>query len=75
MVNALFDMDIGYNWIYPYFGLGAGIMDSQLYGMHAYGTQNNLRLTAAGWSTNFAYQGIFGLGFPASGCARPYADG
>lgn len=24
MVNALFDMDIGYNWIYPYFGMGAG---------------------------------------------------
>jgi OmpA-OmpF porin, OOP family len=64
MVNALFDMDIGYNWIYPYFGLGAGAMVSQLDNFHAYGTQNNLRLAVSGDSTNFAYQGIFGLGFP-----------
>ena len=64
MVNALFDMDIGYNWIYPYFGLGAGAMVSELDNFHAYGTQNNLRLGVSGNSTNFAYQGIFGLGFP-----------
>ncbi len=64
MVNALFDMDIGYNWIYPYFGMGAGVMATQMDGLHAYGTQNNLRLGVSGWSTNFAYQGIFGLGFP-----------
>ncbi len=64
MVNALFDMDIGYNWIYPYFGLGAGIADTNLVNLHSYGTQNAFRLNANGWSTNFAYQGIFGLGFP-----------
>ncbi len=64
MVNALFDMDIGYNWIYPYFGLGAGIADTNLDGVHSYGLNSNFRLNAHGWSDNFAYQGIFGLAFP-----------
>ncbi len=64
MVNALFDMDIGLNWLYPYFGLGGGIADNELYNVHSYGTANNLALVARGWSPNFAYQGIFGLSFP-----------
>ncbi len=64
MANALFDMDIGYNWIYPYFGLGAGFMVSDMDGVHSYGTQNSFRLGVSGTSTNFAYQGIFGLSFP-----------
>ena len=64
MVNALFDMDIGLNWLYPYFGLGAGLADTQLNGVHSYGVGNNLLLSPRGWSTNFAYQGIFGLSFP-----------
>ena len=64
MVNALFDMDIGLNWLYPYFGLGGGIADTYLDGVHSYGTANNFRFGANGWSTNFAYQGIFGLSWP-----------
>ncbi|WP_068168188.1 OmpA family protein [Neokomagataea thailandica] len=63
MVNALFDMDIGKSWVYPYFGAGVG-----------YGWQNmNTNISTPGgtfsqWvngtSGNFAYQGIFGLSFP-----------
>ncbi len=64
MVNALFDMDIGYNWIYPYFGLGAGAMVTTLDGVHSNGTNNGFRFATSGSSTNFAYQGIFGLSFP-----------
>ena len=66
MVNALFDMDIGYNWIYPYFGLGGGIADTHFDDLHAYGIGGTppIRLSSNGWSTNFAYQGIFGLSFP-----------
>ncbi len=64
MVNALFDMDIGQNWLYPYFGLGAGIADNELYNVHSYGVPSGIRLATHGWSTNFAYQGIFGLSFP-----------
>jgi OOP family OmpA-OmpF porin len=64
MANALFDMDIGYNWIYPYIGLGAGIEDSHLDGFRYTGTTTALRERVAGYSVNFAYQGIFGLSFP-----------
>jgi outer membrane protein OmpA-like peptidoglycan-associated protein len=64
MVNALFDMDIGYNWLYPYFGLGAGIADTKLDGLHSYGVPGGVNFASSGWSTNFAYQGIFGLSFP-----------
>lgn len=64
MVNALFDMDIGLNWLYPYIGMGAGIADTELYRVRATGVNNNFALSAGGWSTNFAYQGIFGLSFP-----------
>ena len=75
MVNALFDMDIGYNWVYPYFGLGAGVADTQFNNFKAYGITGGLtniatgaplpiRLGVSGSSANFAYQGIFGLSFP-----------
>ncbi len=64
MVNALFDLDIGLNWLYPYFGLGAGFADTQLNAIHSYGVPGPIRLAANGWSGNFAYQGIFGLSFP-----------
>ena len=65
MVNALFDMDIGRNWIYPYFGLGAGFADTYLDDFHAFknGTAG-YRQYSNSWSVNFAYQGIFGLSFP-----------
>lgn len=65
MVNALFDMDIGYNWIYPYFGLGAGAAVSRFDNLHVYSAgQTPVRVSANSNSTNFAYQGIFGLSFP-----------
>ena len=76
MANALFDMDIGLNWLYPYIGAGAGIADTYFDNLHSYGTAGGLsnvvaggplvpfRLRSNGYSTNFAYQGIFGLSFP-----------
>jgi OOP family OmpA-OmpF porin len=64
MANVLFDMDIGFNWLYPYFGLGAGFADSHLNGVHSYGVPGGIALSTNGWSDNFAYQGIFGLSFP-----------
>ena len=45
--------------------MGAGIADTNLVAGHSYGVGGNpLRLSTTGWSTNFAYQGIFGLSFP-----------
>ena len=66
MVNALFDMDIGYNWLYPYFGLGGGVAEMRLDNLNVYGISGTppIRVTANSTSTNFAYQGIFGLSFP-----------
>ena len=63
MANALFDMDIGANWVYPYFGAGVG------YGWQAMNASvrapnNYLNQTIGGTTGNFAYQGIFGLAFP-----------
>ncbi|GBQ83819.1 outer membrane protein [Gluconacetobacter johannae DSM 13595] len=61
MANALFDLDIGKSWLYPYFGAGIG------YAWQAM----NAGVTAPGFSQqiggtfgNFAYQGMFGLAFP-----------
>lgn len=66
MANALFDMDIGQNWIYPYFGAGIGYGRQHMnadfvardyhYGEHIGGT-----------SGNFAYQAMFGLSLPVPG--------
>lgn len=69
MANALFDMDIGANWVYPYFGAGVG------YGWQAMNASvrapnNYLNQTIGGTTGNFAYQGIFGLSFPV-----PFAVG
>lgn len=65
MANALFDLDIGKSWLFPYFGAGIGYgwqnmnalitgnYQGQAYSQHVGGTYGN-----------FAYQGIFGLAFP-----------
>ncbi|MCQ9156246.1 OmpA family protein [Acidomonas methanolica] len=63
MANALFDLDIGKSWIYPYFGAGVG------YGWQAMNTyvrapNNYFSQHVTGTAGNFAYQGIFGLSFP-----------
>lgn len=63
MANALFDMDIGKSWLYPYFGAGIG------YGWTAMNTSitapgNTLAQQVGGTFGGFTYQGIFGLAFP-----------
>jgi outer membrane protein OmpA-like peptidoglycan-associated protein len=67
MANALFDMDIGVPWIFPYIGGGAGYAWSKANGL-------TLTLPAAATGTtydatsgNFAYQAIAGLSFPMPG--------
>ena len=61
MANALFDLDIGKSWLYPYFGFGVGYGWSHLqehYASPIYAER------LGGTAGNFAYQGIFGLSFP-----------
>jgi len=68
MVNALFDMDIGIPWLYPYVGGGAG---------YAWTNMRNLTINTPaappfpaatahnnGTKGGFAYQAIAGLSFP-----------
>lgn len=65
MANALFDMDIGQNWIYPYFGAGIGY-GSQFTNTAIQGTgaDKGYRQRTRDSAGGFAYQGIFGLSLP-----------
>jgi outer membrane protein OmpA-like peptidoglycan-associated protein len=67
MANALFDMDVGLPWLYPYIGGGVG---------YAWTNLNNVTYGAApppfagstnGTQGNFAFQAIGGLAFPIPG--------
>ena len=54
MVNALFDLDIGSPYVFPYIGAGAGVMNvDRLYDIHT--------------SNLFSYQAIAGLSLPIPG--------
>ena len=66
MANALFDMDIGLNWIYPYFGAGVGYGWTRWDHVQAVATNANFAQSADGTASNFAYQGIFGVAFPVA---------
>jgi OmpA-OmpF porin, OOP family len=65
MANAIFDLDIGFPWLYPYLGVGAGAAWTDL--NHAYVAGTNfpflLRQNGTGAAT-IAYQLIAGLSFP-----------
>lgn len=66
MVNALFDMDIGVPWLYPYAGGGLGV---------GWPNAHNVSVTAGGLTTTananaggrFAMQAIAGLSWPMPG--------
>jgi outer membrane protein OmpA-like peptidoglycan-associated protein len=64
MVNALFDMDIGLPWLYPYLGLGAGYGWTNLNKVYAAGTNFPFSLRTNDTAGNFAWQVIAGLSFP-----------
>ena len=65
MVNALFDLDIGSPYVFPYLGGGLGYQWVDLRSrrtLSAPGGATTERLD--GTDASFAYQGIFGLSFP-----------
>jgi outer membrane protein OmpA-like peptidoglycan-associated protein len=65
MANALFDMDIGVPWLYPYVGAGAGYAWSHLNNFTMIPTALPLGgVTSSGTQGSFAFQGIAGLAFP-----------
>ena len=63
MVNALFDMDIGKSWLYPYFGVGAGYSWTNL-DTHYAGVGFPYAQSTTGTFGNIAYQAMFGLSVP-----------
>ncbi len=66
MVNAMFDMDVGSPYVYPYFGAGAGYSFARWDHIQVAGSNTAFDFRADGTSGNFAYQGIFGLSFPVA---------
>jgi outer membrane protein OmpA-like peptidoglycan-associated protein len=66
MVNAMFDMDVGADWIYPYFGAGVGYSFARWDHIQTIATSVPYAFTADGTHGDPAYQGIFGLSFPIS---------
>ncbi|MEN3167697.1 OmpA family protein [Gluconobacter sp. OJB] len=63
MANALFDMDIGKSWVFPYFGAGIGY-GWQAMNAYVHAPNGAFDQHVGGTAGNFAYQGIFGLSFP-----------
>lgn len=64
MANALFDMDIGKSWMFPYFGAGIGYGWSALHGHVTAANPQQFQQRIGGTFGNFAYQAMFGLSFP-----------
>ena len=66
MANALFDLDVGKPWLFPYFGAGIGYgwtsTNASLVGQDASGHSTTQHI--GGTYGNVTYQGIFGLSFP-----------
>ena len=66
MINAMFDMDIGSPYVYPYVGIGGGYTWTRWDHIQTIGANTPYAFTADGTNGGFAYQGIFGLSFPVS---------
>ncbi|HTR16791.1 MAG TPA: OmpA family protein [Acetobacteraceae bacterium] len=64
MANALFDMDIGLNWLYPYFGGGVGYSWTNWSHIQANSVEPPFNERVGGTYGTFAYQAMFGLSFP-----------
>jgi OOP family OmpA-OmpF porin len=65
MGNALFDMDVGMPWLYPYVGVGAGYQWTKLADMSVIQTAGGpLRFATNDQSGAFAWQAILGASLP-----------
>jgi OmpA-OmpF porin, OOP family len=64
MANALYDMDIGMPWVFPYLGLGAGYQWTTLNPLTITQVAGPFSSTTSGTEGNFAWQAIVGASFP-----------
>jgi OOP family OmpA-OmpF porin len=64
MTNALFDLDVGSPYVYPYLGLGVGYQSTHLSSFNLTRTDRSYALSASGDIGGFAAQAIAGVSFP-----------
>jgi opacity protein-like surface antigen len=64
MANALFDLDVGVPWLYPYLGGGVGYAWTHLGNVVLSGPTLPSSATANSTKASFAFQAIGGLSFP-----------
>jgi OOP family OmpA-OmpF porin len=64
MANALYDMDIGIPYVFPYVGLGAGYQWTKLNGVGATQVGGPFSYSTNSQSGAFAWQAILGASFP-----------
>jgi OmpA-OmpF porin, OOP family len=64
MANALFDMDIGTPWLYPYIGAGAGYQWTKLSDLTTVQAGGPFRYSTSDHSGAFAWQAIVGASLP-----------
>jgi len=64
MANALYDLDVGFPWIYPYFGAGAGYQWTKLNPLTAVEPGGAFASGTSAQTGAFAWQGIVGASFP-----------
>ena len=65
MANAIFDMDVGFPWVYPYLGIGAGYQWTRLNNVGAVQRGGGpFAFSADSQSGAFAGQAIAGASFP-----------
>ena len=62
MANALYDMDVGFPWMYPYLGVGAGYQWTKMNSISAVSGANAFSTNSQ--SGAFAGQAILGASFP-----------
>ncbi|MBS0561362.1 MAG: OmpA family protein [Proteobacteria bacterium] len=69
MANALYDADVGLNWMYPYVGVGAGYAWTHLHNVSAAAALPSGTFLANTDDTagRFAWQAIVGASFPIAG--------
>lgn len=67
MANALFDLDVGSPYVFPYLGLGVGYEATHLAGVTVNRLAPAAAFTASGDQGGFAAQVIGGLSFPVPG--------
>ena len=64
MANALFDIDVGSRWVFPYLGGGAGYQWTKLNSLNTAALNGGFSSSTSTQDGAFAVQGIVGASFP-----------